>query len=115
MLPPPYHTASIGAVFLCLAVLFLLDLGSALQTKADGTAVSFPHPRKFMAFTIGFYRVDRYLKLLGDLLISAAGVTHLSDSLFLSLIHIHHSPKRKDGRSCYTPADGIHTFVSVPL
>ena len=115
MLPPPGHTASISAELLSFAVLFLLDLGSALQTKTDGTAVSFPHPRKFMAFTIGFYRVDRYLQLLGDLLIPAAGVTHLNDSLFLSLIHIYHSPKRKDGRSCYTPADGIQTFVSVPL
>ena len=58
MLPPPDYTASIGAEFLCLAVLFLLDLGSALQTKAYGTAVSFLCTCKIMAFTVGFDRID---------------------------------------------------------
>ena len=84
MLPPPDHTASIGAEFLCLAVLFLLYLISALQAKADGTAVSFSHPRKIMTFTVGFYRVDRYLQLLGDLLIPAAGVTQILNHIFCS-------------------------------
>ena len=59
MLPPPNYTASITAEFFGLAVLFLLDIISALQTKADGTAVSFLCTCKIMTFTVGFYRVDR--------------------------------------------------------
>ena len=89
MLPPPNYTASIAAEFFGLAVLFLLDLISALQTKADGTAVSFLCTCKIMTFTVGFYRVDRYLQLLGDLLIPAAGVTQILNHIFLFGAHRH--------------------------
>jgi hypothetical protein len=52
VLPPPHHTASIGAELLSFAVLFLLYLISALQTKTDRPAVAFLYPRKIMTLTV---------------------------------------------------------------